>query len=87
MFDRFLKKRELFDKEYHKRSNVESAFYMIKRKFGNSLKTKRDDSQVNEILMKCLCHNLAVLVQESFELGLEIDLNFCAKTILAQNPL
>lgn len=85
MFDLFLQKRELFDKGYHKRSNIESTFYMIKRKFGNSLKTKKDESQVNEILMKCLCHNLAVLVQESLELGLEIDLSFCAQTILAQN--
>lgn len=29
-------------------------------------------------------YNLAVLVQESFELGLEIDLNFCAEMVLAQ---
>jgi len=34
--------------------------------------------------MKCLCHNLAVLVQESFELGLDIDLDFCAKEFFAQ---
>lgn len=86
MFDLFLQKRELFDQGYHKRSNIESTFSMVKRKFGNSLKTKRDDSQVNEILMKCLCHNLAVLVQESFELGLEIDLGNCAEVILAQQP-
>ena len=45
---------------------------------------EKDESQVNEILMKCICHNLAVLVQEGFELGLEIDLNSCAKYVLAQ---
>lgn len=85
MFDYFLQNREQFDEHYHKRSNAETTFHMIKRKFGNSLRTKKDDSQINEILMKCLCHNLCVLVQESLELGLEIDFNYCAKTILAQN--
>lgn len=84
MFDYFLHNKERFLQSYHKRSNVETAFSMIKRKFGNNLRTKRGYSQVNEILMKCLCHNLAVLVQESFELGLEIDLNFCAEMYLAQ---
>ena len=84
MFDYFLKNNEQYMQSYHKRSNVETAFSMIKRNFGNNLRTKKDISQVNEILMKCLCHNLAVLVQESFELGLEIDLNFCAEVVLAQ---
>lgn len=84
MFDYFLQNRDHFDKCYHKRSNVETAFHMIKRKFGQTLRTKKDNSQVNEILMKCLCHNLAILVHESIELGLEIDLVCCTKTILAQ---
>jgi len=84
MFDYFLNNQEKFLKSYHKRSNVETTFSMIKRKYGNHLKTKLDESQVNEILMKCICHNLAVLVHESFELGIEIDLNSCVKQVLAQ---
>ncbi len=84
MFDYFLNNRERFDSSYHKRSNVETTFHMVKRNFGNNLRTKKDTSQVNEILMKCLCHNLAVLVQESFELGLDIDFNNCANIALAQ---
>ncbi len=87
MYDYFLNNRERFDQSYHKRSNVETSFSMIKRNFGNSLKTKKDVSQCNEILMKCLCHNLSVLVQESFELGLEIDFNSCADLALAQNQV
>ena len=84
MFDYFLNNKERFLQSYHKRSNVESTFSMIKRKFGNNLRTKRDNSHINEILMKCLCHNLAVLVQESFELGLEIDFANCAEIYFAQ---
>jgi len=64
--------------------DLKKRLKLIKKKFGNNLRTRKDISQVNEILMKCLCHNLAVLVQESFELGLDIDLDFCAKEFFAQ---
>jgi transposase len=85
MFDYFMNNPERFLESYHRRSNVETAFQMIKRKFGNHLRTKNDKSQVNEILMKIICHNLAVLVQESFEQGLKIDFDSCAETYFAQN--
>lgn len=58
---------------------------MIKRNFGCHLRTKKDISHVNEILMKRFCHDLAILVQESFELGLDINLNSCAQMVLAHN--
>jgi hypothetical protein len=46
---------------------------MIKRKQGSHLKTKNDFAQINEILCKCLVHNILVLIQEMFELGIKID--------------
>jgi transposase len=73
-----------FMKHYHLRSNVESTFSMMKRNFGSKLRTKNWTAQINEILMKCLCHNLTVLVQESFELGLKIDFSACATRYIAQ---
>jgi len=54
---------------YHKRSNVESAFSMVKRKFGASVRSKLPAAQRNEVLLKCLCHNLSVLVHSIRELG------------------
>lgn len=42
---------------------------MIKRKFGGSLRSRLFTAQVNEVLCKVLCHNLAVLVHSMFELG------------------
>jgi len=83
----FYQNQEEFMEHYHKRSNAETLFSMIKRKFGNNLRTKKDKSQVNEILMKCLCHNLSVLVHESFELGIEIDFKNCAELYLAQKEV
>ena len=46
---------------------------MIKRKQGGHLKTKNDIAQVNEVMCKCLVHNICVLIQEMFELGIKID--------------
>jgi transposase len=64
-------KRDEFLTHYHKRSNVESVFSMMKAKFGGSVRSKLDVAQRNEILLKVLCHNLCVLVQSIFEFGLE----------------
>jgi|SRR5579864_8362219 len=67
----FMFKREEFLTHYHKRSNVESTFSMLKRKFGDSLRSKTDTAMVNETLCKVLCHNLVVLIHEMHELGVE----------------
>ena len=71
MFHYFMYKREDFLSRYHKRSNVESTFSMMKRKFGDSLRSKTDVAMVNETLCKILCHNLVVLIHEMYELGIE----------------
>lgn len=56
---------------------------MIKRKFGNSLKTKDHVSQINEILAKIVCHNICVLIQESYELGFELEVDKYARLLPA----
>ena len=66
----FLYRRDEFMAHYHQRSNVESTFSMIKRKFGDSLRTKTDTAMVNEVLCKVLAHNLVVLIHAMFELGI-----------------
>jgi hypothetical protein len=44
---------------------------MIKAKFGASVRAKTPIAQVNEVLCKILCHNICVLIQSIYELGLE----------------
>jgi len=56
---------------YHKRSNVESTFSMIKAKFGGSLRSKARTAQYNEALCEILCHNICVVTQPMYELGIE----------------
>ncbi len=46
------------------------TFFMIKAKFGGKLWSKGETSQVNEALLKVICHNIVVLVQSIYELGI-----------------
>lgn len=62
-----------FMAHYHKRSNVESTFSMIKGKFGNGLRSKGQTAQMNEVLCKVLCHNICCVIQSMHELGIEAD--------------
>jgi transposase len=67
----FLYNQEEFMQHYHKRSNVETCFHMIKSKFGNSVKSKLWIGQVNETLCKVICHNICVVIQEMENLGIQ----------------
>jgi transposase len=69
MYGFFYYRRDEFMARYHQRSNIESTFSMIKRKFGDSLRTKTDTAMVNEVLCKVLAHNLVVLIHALYELG------------------
>lgn len=71
MYHYFQFRRTEFLQHYHKRSNVESTFSMMKRKFGDGLRSKTDVAMVNETLCKVLCHNLVVLIHEMYELGID----------------
>jgi transposase len=77
----FEAQNDQFLAHYHKRSNVESAFSSVKRKFGSSVRAKAFPAQVNETLLKCLCHNLSVLVHAIHEL--RIDPSFWARMEVA----
>lgn len=56
---------------YAKRSTVESTMWMIKSKFGASVRSKKPTAQVNEVLCKVVCHNIAVLIQSMYEFGVD----------------
>jgi hypothetical protein len=69
-FHHFQFNREDYMDRYHLRSNVESTFSAVKRKFGDSVMSKTDSAMVNEVLCKFLCHNLTCLIQEQEALGI-----------------
>jgi transposase len=71
MFHYFAFNRQEFLQHYHKRSNVESTFSMIKAKFRDHIRSKTDVAMQNEVLCKILCHNICCLIQAMYELGIE----------------
>lgn len=71
MYHYYSYNQERFMRNYHKRSNVETTFHMIKSKFGDALRSKTKTAQINEALCKVLCHNICCLIQSMFELGLK----------------
>lgn len=71
LYHYFMLNNEAFLEHYHKRSNVESTFSMMKRKFNDCLKSKSRVAQINEALLKILCHNIVVLIHEMNELGIK----------------
>ena len=52
---------------YHLRSNVETTFFMMKAKFGDLIRSKTERAQINELLLKVLCHNIVVIGNETQE--------------------
>ncbi len=72
--------RAEFLQHYHKRSNVETTFHMIKAKFGQRLRSRTLTAQVNEALCKVLCHNLCVVIQSVHELGIDASFAETAAT-------
>jgi transposase len=65
--------QEKFFERYHQRSNVETTFSMIKKKFGGTLRSKTRTAQINEALCKVLAHNICVLIQSMNEFGIQAD--------------
>lgn len=71
MFHYYQFRRGEFLAHYHKRSNVESVFSAIKRKFGDNVRSRTDTAKVNEVLAKLVVHNLCCLILSQCELGIE----------------
>jgi transposase len=71
MYHYFSLMQEDFMRRYHKRSNVESTFMMIKTEFGDALRSKTERAQINEALCKILCHNICCLISAMYELNLK----------------
>ncbi len=79
----YMLNRESYLQHYHRRSNVETCFSMIKSKFGDSIRSECDTAQINEVLCKVLCHNICVLIQSMYELDIAPD--FSTKMPVVQN--
>lgn len=71
MYHYFNMRRDEFLSHYHQRSNSESSFSAIKRKFGDAVRSKTPTAMVNEVLAKLVCFNISCLIHEWHELGID----------------
>ncbi len=63
-------KHDEFLAHHHQRSNVESTFSAIKRKFGDSIRSRTPAAMANEVLCELVCHNLCCVILSQCELVL-----------------
>ena len=72
LYHHFTLQEANFLAHYHKRSNVETTFSMIKSKFGGEvLLSKSGPAQVNEVLLRVLCHNICVVNKAMYQLDIQ----------------
>lgn len=58
-----------FKAHYHRRSNVETVFSSVKRKFGGFVRSRLRTVQENELLAKFILHNLRVCTMGFYTMG------------------
>jgi len=63
---------EIFGQEYHKRSNAETDFWMIKGKNAGFVWSIEEEGQENEILLKCFNNNIRCLARGSVEFDIKL---------------
>ncbi|MCG8653644.1 MAG: transposase [Pirellulales bacterium] len=80
LFHRFSLQRDEFDRRYHLRSNVESTFSAVKRKFGDHIRSKNETAMKNEALCKLVCQNISCVVHAMTELGIEPSFSCTSST-------
>lgn len=54
-------KRRFWRRIYHQRVHVESSFSMDKRQLGSFLRSRRENTRFQEVRLRVLVHNLAIL--------------------------
>lgn len=67
MYHYFQFNKEEYLEHYHKRSNIEATNAAIKKKFGETLKSKNPIAQRNELLAKFIAYNITVIIREMYE--------------------
>jgi transposase len=61
--------RDKFDEHYRDRVNVEITFGSIKQKIGETIMSRNFNAQVNELLCKLVAHNITMLIQAMYGIG------------------
>ncbi|HVE70828.1 MAG TPA: transposase [Thermoanaerobaculia bacterium] len=77
-------RQDEFAAHYHRRSNAESTFSMMKRVFTDTLRSKGEVAQANELLLMVVAHNIRCVVHSIFELNVTVPgLSACTQSAIA----
>lgn len=79
MFHLFHYQKDEFLARYHKRSNVETTFSMMKAKFRSDLRHRTEIAMKNEVYAKVLAHNICRVIHAIHEDGMIPDTLFKSK--------
>jgi transposase len=72
LFHYYSLNRDDYMAHYHRRSNSESVFSMVKAKFRDCVRSKTDTAMKNEVLCKFIAHNICCLIMSQLELGIDV---------------
>ena len=72
MWHRFQSDPSAYLERYYQREIVEATFAAIKKRLGETIRSRDPVAQFNELLCKVLVHNIQVLIHESFEHGIPL---------------
>jgi transposase len=71
LYNKFQADQDDYWRHYHQRSLAESAIHMIKTRFSHRLRSRVPNAMYAECMLRCICHNVACLVQAVEELKIE----------------
>jgi len=77
-----------FDEElYHRRNLVETAFSVLKRKYGEEIKSRKYWNQVKEIKIKLIVHNLGRYAKVVYSIQMRISTEPQIQSIMSTNRI
>ncbi len=71
LYNKFMADQEEYWRHYHQRSKAETGMHMIKTRFSHRLRSRVPNAMYAECMLRCISHNVAMLVQAVEELKIE----------------
>lgn len=84
LYRKFQDDQDLYWQNYGQRSLSETGIYVIKTRFGHSLRSRTVNAQYAELMLRVVCHNVAQLIQaiEKFD----VEPRYWAQDLIAKLP-
>lgn len=71
LYLKFRSDPEAYEDRYHQRSKAESGMHQIKTRFSHRTRSRTPNAMYAELMLRCVSHNIAMVVQAIEEFGIE----------------